>query len=602
MLGRIDPLRILTLGALGFAVLCASNTLATWAEVVVLSNRTNVSQTFTLLPQGRSSESMTLPVGESRPYFFTGSVRIRFGNGLSRQSFLLSPQSAYCFEQSLADNSLQLEKIGFGPQDYRQLDLHKSGPQEAVEAAVIPVKLLVDDDEPTRRSIWEPRIRQRLEEASQVLELHSGVRFQVVAIETWESDDKVHDFSLSLREFERKVSPQPGQLAIGFSSQYQMVRGRVHMGGTRGVLHPYVLLKERAPRIMETERTELLVHELGHFLGASHSPETLSVMRPLLSKGNQRRLGSRIQFDPANTLLMAMVGNEIRRTGIRSAFDVSRPTRRRMSDIYHVLATAMPQDPAAKLYLKMIGRVNTPPLVEETRLVLRQLVRAASSQSEMSATKTRPAAELTGEELTELYVRKAASYALLVDPARRQQAFLLSLGMFFDDTNTLRSFPLTTQLVRRVEFESERRIRMHVLGQPTMGGRQDLAKHFFVSAHALAAMGSAAARGVGLAKEILDAQQGSGFSFADMAANRAGIVFAEQLLAGNISLDEIVRNFRVADYMPPITDLKEGLGQQELLELLKGKDENQLLAGLKHIERLIQELPVYASPSAKSAP
>ena len=564
------------------------------AEVVVLANRTNTSQTFTLLRQGEASQSMTLPVGESRPYFFGESVRIRFGQGLSQQSFQLAPKSIYFFSQRIDDNTVQLEKIGLGPQDYDETVSAPRGSRAVVSPAVLPVKLLVDDDEATHKSIWEPRIRARLAEASQVMERHSGVRFKVVAIGTWESDDSQHDFSESLREFERKVTPKPGLLAIGFSSQYQVARGRVHMGVTRGVMHPYILLKERAPNILEPERVQLLVHEMGHFLGASHSPEPQSVMLPMLAKGSQRRVGSRIQFDPVNTLLMAMVGDEIRSNGLRSAVGLSRPTRERMLDVYRVLAEAMPEDPAASQYQQMIGRVRLPPLVEETRLVLRQLVRTAKSQQDQSQANLRSSKALKGDELTSFLVRRAATIALQGDPKHRTKAFLLAMGIFVDDTNTLRSFPLTSRVVRHVESELERRERVGASVQTTVRGRHDLAKHFFVSAHALAVMGSTATRGAGLAKEMLDADRGTGFSFADMAANRAGIIFAEQLLADKISLEEIALDFRVVDYMPEITELEEGLRLDDLQERLAGNSEGSLAAGLSRIEQRILELAVYA--------
>ena len=617
MLRGITNLQILCrstfyLGVLIFSVvgLVCSCAASASAKVVVLANRTSASQAFTLLPQGKASRTMTLPVGESRPYFFTESMRIRFGEGLSQTSFQLAPQSVYFFGERFDDNSIQLEKIGLGPQDYGGANSETrlgtasriggsriggaGSSRAAVYPGIIPVKLLVDDDEPTRRSIWEARIRRRLAKASQVMELHSGIRFEVVSMGTWESDDAQHDFSLSLREFERKVTPQPGMLAIGFSSQYKIAHGRVHLGGTRGVLHPYILLKERAPNVLEIERLQLLVHELGHYLGASHSPESQSVMRPLLSKGNLRAVGSRIQFDPVNTLLMGLVGDEIRQTGIRSAVDISRPTRKRMLDVYQVLTEAMPEDPAASQYLRMIGRVSTPPLVEDTRLVLRQLVRAAKSEQLKPESAPGASSVLTGDQLTGSLVRRAASIALQIDPNHRNKAFLLAMGIFVDDTNTLRSFPATSPVVRRVESELERRERAKVSSQPTIRGRQDLAKHFFVSAHALVVMGSAATRGAGLAKEMLDAERGSGFSFADMAANRAGMVFAEQLLAKKISLEEIAANFQVAAYMPQIADLEEGLRLHDLQARLEGNGERSINAGLDRIERLVLALPIYA--------
>ena len=55
-------------------------------------------------------------------------------------------------------------------------------------------------------------------------------------------------------------------------------------GCSLGPLHTHILIREWKPRT-EPERLEVLVHELGHFLGACHSPENDSVMRPLLGDG-----------------------------------------------------------------------------------------------------------------------------------------------------------------------------------------------------------------------------------------------------------------------------------------------------------------------------
>ncbi len=579
----------------------AGGAASTQAEVVVLANRTTRSLTFTLFPADEPSRSMTLLAGDARPVFFETSIRIQYGQGLAQRKFQLAPSSAYYFGQRLLDDTLQLERIGLGAHDYGAPLEKSSARRRTDEPAVIPVKILVDEDELTHRRIWEARLRKRVADASELLLKHCGVQLKVVAVATWESDDKQHDFSRSLREFEREVKPRPAALAIGFSSQYKLQRGRIHLGGTRGVLHPYILLKERARTIQETERLELLVHEVGHYLGASHSPEPGSVMRPLLSGGQQRRIDARIQFDPVNTLLMSLVGEEIRHYGARNMLEFSPATKKRMLEIYGVLRIALPNDPAAAQYEQMITRAAAPPLVADTQLVLGQLMQLATSQQ----APTKPTAENAADAevphpdaLTNLYVRRAASSALQIDASRRLQAFLFALGIFVDDTDMLRKFPLTATLVRLVESESDHRARVRQVKKLTMQGRRDLAKHFFLSAHARLVIGAAAAQGVGLAKELLDAQYGTGFSYADMVANRAGVIFAEQLLAKNISLSEVAKNFQVADYLPSIADLAEGLRVEALQDQLAETAENSLRAELKRIEARVRMLPAYREQRA----
>jgi uncharacterized protein YfiM (DUF2279 family) len=75
----------------------------------------------------------------------------------------------------------------------------------------------------------------------------------------------------------------------------------------------------------------------------------------------------------------------------------------------------------------------------------------------------------------------------------------------------------------------------------TMNGRHDTAQHFVVSAALAAWAGEPIADAIGLSKEIDDARQGSGFSFADLAADRAGTRFGELVARQSARLDEALR-------------------------------------------------------------
>ncbi len=61
----------------------------------------------------------------------------------------------------------------------------------------------------------------------------------------------------------------------------------------------------------------------------------------------------------------------------------------------------------------------------------------------------------------------------------------------------------------------------------TLQGRHDLAQHFAISAALAAWAGEPLANTIGLDKEVDDARGGSGFSFSDLAADRAGTRFGE---------------------------------------------------------------------------
>ena len=620
---------------------------AQWAhaKVAVLANRTPTTITITALPTGQPARTVPLGPGDSRPVYFDRQLRIRYdaqarnpaaGNSRARadrtsrlplegtpaQKQWLQAASAYYFGLS-SEGTLVFEKIGLGGNSTHQTDPEPSTEESrrfvpaGDDASTIPVKILVDDDEMRRRIVWESRLRKRVADASRVLEAHCGIRLRVVAVDTWDSDDDQNDFFQSLSEFEREVSPKPGRLAIGFSSQYRIARGRVHLGGTRGPLHSHILLKERSPNVRETERLELLVHELGHYLGASHSPEPDSVMRPVINGGLQRRLGAHIRFDPVNTLLIAMMGDEIRHRHVRKLADLSLSTKRRMRQIQAVLAKALPDDPAAAHFVQLLGAATTGPLLEATGKILQQLVRVAKLRRQESIGGKRqadrervagiaaavhkpgkPGAKARikqggGDQRTEFYVRQAALAARQVRREYAESAFLLALGIAMDDTGILRKLPWTEPIVRQLESARQRRQRIEVLTDPTMRGRRDLTRHFFVSALSVVIHGNRATRGAGIAKELFDAQGGSGFSFVDMAANRAGIAFAMAVLGKRLSLAEVAADFRVEAFLPPLDGLTEGLTMGQLMRDYGGFGDSRFAAELTRIDQRVLALPVY---------
>lgn len=108
----------------------------------------------------------------------------------------------------------------------------------------------------------------------------------------------------------------------------------------------------------------------------------------------------------------------------------------------------------------------------------------------------------------------------------------------------------------------------------TLAGRDDFAKHFLVSAAIAAAAGGPLADAVGLHKEIEDSRGGSGFSFNDLGADRAGTRF------GEIASQSPQRARRLAqalaegvlerDFMPDVADLPEFLPEAEFERLYGG--------------------------------
>jgi len=346
------------------------------ADVVVLANRAGQAVRYRLAaPDGAEAKPATakpdawskVEAGDIATVPVAGAATLEFLAGQIAERYDLEADRCYFFYQDKAGR-LKLEAIGLASEAAQAADGDppRDEPRKARKPAdvseppsakllSIPVKLLVDDDERAARPRWEARLRARLETASALFERCCRVKFVAAEVETWDSDNAISDFEQSLAEFERKVQPRPQRLAIGFTSQYPLVAGRVHLGGTRGPLHSHILLREWSQQISESERLEVLVHELGHFLGAVHSPEANSVMRPTLGDRQARVRKFRIAFDPLNALAMCLVGEALQSRPAPAFSALPSPARGRLIAIYRTLAEALPDDPAPPQYLALLG-------------------------------------------------------------------------------------------------------------------------------------------------------------------------------------------------------------------------------------------------------
>jgi hypothetical protein len=126
-----------------------------------------------------------------------------------------------------------------------------------------------------------------------------------------------------------------------------------------------------------------------------------------------------------------------------------------------------------------------------------------------------------------------------------------------------------------------------------LAGRQDFPQHFLVSA-ALATEGtSPLSKAIGLYKEVTDARSGSGFSFNDMAANRAGTRFGERLLQDPVLLQtRLAKGVDDQDLIPPVQDLPEFMPEPEFVRRFGGVGAPAYNALLADIDRRIAALPL----------
>lgn len=131
----------------------------------------------------------------------------------------------------------------------------------------------------------------------------------------------------------------------------------------------------------------------------------------------------------------------------------------------------------------------------------------------------------------------------------------------------------------------------------TLGGRSDFSQHFTVSAALASTAGSPLSDVIGVYKEIEDSHGGSGFSFNDIAADRAVTRFGELATASYSGAQKVQRqlaaSLRESDIMPEVSDLPEYLQKTEFNRRYGGVGSPAYIKVTNEIERRITALPLY---------
>lgn len=331
---------------------------AACADVVVISNRTDSAADFSV-HSDREFIDVRLQPNVSRPYFTSGKITLTIGNsreavGVPFPTIELLPNCVYLLHDEQGQIIARRLNLGGNEMTLKpNLEVSKNA------NFIVPVSLWVDDDQMATQAIWEPKLRARFKAAAKVIDEHSGVEFKIAHLGKWRSSNRIRVFSGSLYEFIDSVNPE-NTLAIGFSSQYALPNedGVLRIAGTRSPLARHILVREWAGSTSEHERVELLVHELGHFLGACHSNDPGSAMRSKLADHDPQQ-ETPIRFDAANTLVMSLIGEHIQSLSaatqtLTNLKQLSPQTQLRLRQIYSQLATETPSDPVPAKYLMLL--------------------------------------------------------------------------------------------------------------------------------------------------------------------------------------------------------------------------------------------------------
>jgi hypothetical protein len=127
--------------------------------------------------------------------------------------------------------------------------------------------------------------------------------------------------------------------------------------------------------------------------------------------------------------------------------------------------------------------------------------------------------------------------------------------------------------------------------------RTDLAQHFIGSAAITASVDGQIAKVVGEEKELSDAQGGSGFSFIDLAADKAGTKFGEIATSSPESARKTQQAMSkikdYSDFMPDPTDLPEHMDDAEFKQRYQSVDSDIYQELSKQIDARIAAIPLY---------
>lgn len=175
------------------------------------------------------------------------------------------------------------------------------------------------------------------------------------------------------------------------------------------------------------------------------------------------------------------------------------------------------------------------------------------------------------------------------DPVKENRAALLALGYALGHQ---RLHFLLGERVPKLDRATIRKFR-----NVKLGNRQDWTRHFSLSAALEVLSNAELSRDIGLLKEELDADGGSGFSFADLLADRSGTMLAAkatQTKKDAIRLQKLLAEpFKESILIPAGNDLPEGLTDKEFQTQYGGVGGEKYNELLKEIDRRIAACNAY---------
>ena len=586
------------------------------AAVVVLQNASDQPVECTVEHADVAPAKVRLLVGESRAVSVGKEPTLKFSKGLKAVSLRLDPYQVYLFGTT-REGTVDCQGVEFATKMPPITDV-PAKPLE-LKPVEVPVKLVADNKDHRAKPAWEKAYDKRLSEASAILELQCGIKFVIAETADWAPPaDADLELPSIYRAFSDEIKTKPKMLALGYTLRVPKakppkknddddvpVKPIPEYYGRNGLpWSSHILMREDVPG-SEGERIEVLVHHLGWYVGAVTTPDNNSVMRVNLGDGRAARISHVIRFDPLN-ILIAQIWAEEMRAGRGPEWKKLSPIAvQRLKVVYQTLSKLQPDEIPIADYVLALDELalskpkpvepkidpKPMPMIEKVadreaaiRTVVQAVVKRAAEMKEKNE-------NIKGDDLTAEYVKAAAEAALKADAKFRSAAFSIGLGVALDDSTILRNNPITKNICQAIESNRERSDRLVVLNSPTLRDRRDLCQHFVVSMALAELLNAEAAELAGLSKELADMKGTSGFSFADLAVDYAGVALAKAISDDPKRLEKLQKEFKTADYVPAVKNLREGLSESRFKQDFGSIDDARFKKETDKIRKSIEKLP-----------
>jgi len=180
--------------------------------------------------------------------------------------------------------------------------------------------------------------------------------------------------------------------------------------------------------------------------------------------------------------------------------------------------------------------------------------------------------------------------------ADENRAAILAIAMYFGSSQI-------EHMIGRVRTDAMKLHRRQTRNV-VLAGRIDLRLHFLISAALEIASESGIAHVIGEFKELLDAQRGgSGFSFVDLAADRAGVRFAEAATDPSTArrIQELFGNNIIEEqFFPSVKNLPERLSKEVFERYFGNVKSDAYMSLVNNIDACIGKLPIYTDRRGES--